>query len=621
MSDDFQTLPISLEPGLYSERSKRGAGMSARWDDGDFVRFKTGLPEKMGGWISRTLTGDIPILGFPRGITDWTALDGTSRFAFGTDKKLYLVKSDALNDITPLRDQGSLTNPISTNVGGGYDPFGGSDAKFFNMSHTAHTLAVGDYVRLGSGTDTETPDPFDAVGGITVSGEYIVQAVTGSNDYILKHGSAATSTAGPGGGVGSYEYDIPSGAATSEVLFGFGAGGYGMETWGTARTESSGTISLALRAWSLDAWGEDLIASPSDGAIYVWDKTNGDSVRGVVIANAPATNRHILVSPENRQIISLGAHDGSTQDPLLIAWCDNEDYTDWTPTVSNRAGSQRIDDGSTKIITGIRSRTSIVIWTDLSMHIMTPVAGNDVYTVRHIGTGTTIVSPYGAVDVNGIVYYMGVSNFYVYDGTLRILPCDLWSKVFNDFNFSQKELVFASRNKEFSEIWFFYPSEGQTANDRAVIYNYKDGSWYYASIVRAVYHDYSGHYEKPYALNEDGTLYQHETGVDDDGSAITAFLRSGEMDLSEGKSMMAVDQLVPDFETLIGSVDVELTVRRYPADSLPVTDGPYTVNATTEKVDVRARGRQISIKITSDALSDDWRMDDWTAAVKEDGGR
>lgn len=621
MSDDFQPLPLELAPGLYSERSRRGAGNSGRWINGDFVRFKTGLPEKIGGWVTKALTGDIPIVGAARGVSDWVALDGTTRIGFGTDKKLYILnRNDVLFDITPIRIQGTLTDPVSTNTGGAWDQFG-TNAAFVRITHTAHGLNVGDYVRLGSGTDTQAADPFDAVGGVTIGGEYRVEWVINTNTYTILHTSAATSTVTASGGVGSYEYDIPSGSSTSIALFGFGAGQYGAETWGTARTESTTVISLALRTWSLDAWGEDLIASPSDGSIYVWDKTNGNATRALIIANAPITNRHILVSPESRQIISLGAHDGTIQDPLLIAWCDNEDYTVWTPTASNRAGSIRIDDGSTKIVTGLRSRTSILIWTDLSLHVMSPVAGNDVYSVRHIGTGTTIVSPFGAVDVNGVVYYMGVSNFYIYDGTLRILPCDLWSKVYNDFNFGQKELCFASRNKEFSEIWFFYPSANAIANDRAVIYNYKEGIWYYAEVARAVYHDYSGHYEKPYAFNETGTLFQHETGMDNAGSAITAFLLSGEMDISKGKKMMAVDHLLPDFETLVGSVDIELTVRRYAADQVPVTDGPYTITSSTEKQDVRSRGRQISLRITSDALADHWRMDDWTAFVREDGDR
>lgn len=601
MSDDFQEVPLEIQSGLFSERSKRGAGNSARWANGDYVRFKTGLPEKVGGWVSRTLTGDVPVVGAPRALMDWVALDGTTRLSFGTEAKVYLADvNDKNNDVTPIRIQGTLTDPISTNSAGAFDPFG-TDAKFFRMAHTAHGLTAGDYVRLGAGTDTQTPNAFDAVGGITVTGEYRVEDVTDANNYILKHGSAASSTVTASGGVGAYEYDVPAGNTTTIVLFGYGSGKYSAEGYGDERTESSSTISLALRSWSLDPWGEDLICSPSDGGIYVWDKTNGDATRATVIANAPTTNRHVLVSPQNRQIISLGAHDGSTQDPLLIKWCDNEDFTDWTPTASNRAGSFRIDDGSTKIITGMRTRTSIMVWTDLSLHVMTPVAGNDVYTVRHIGTGTTIMSPFAAVDVNGIVYYMGVANFYVYDGTLRILPCDLWSKVFTNLNLAQKELVFASRNKEFSEIWYFYPSAGSLANDRAVIFNYKENIWYYASLTRSAYHDYSGHYEKPYAMKEDGTLYMHESGVDADGSAITSFLTSGEIDMSGGKNMMAIDQLIPDFETLVGSVDIDLIARRYPADNVPTTEGPLTVNATTEKVDVRIRGRQISLTITSNA--------------------
>jgi len=252
MSDDFQEVPLEIQSGLYSERSKRGAGNSARWANGDYVRFKTGLPEKVGGWVSRTLTGDIPVVGVPRSLIDWVALDGTTRLSFGTESKVYLANvQDTINDITPLRSQGTLTNPISTNSSGTFDPYGGSDAKFVSIAHTTHNLTAGDYVRLGSGTDTETPNPFDAVGGITIGGEYRVEDVTDANNYIIKHTSAATSTAGPAGGVGSREYDIPAGSQTTVVLFGYGAGKYGKEGYGDAREESSGTISLALRSWSL----------------------------------------------------------------------------------------------------------------------------------------------------------------------------------------------------------------------------------------------------------------------------------------------------------------------------------------------------------------------------------
>lgn len=603
---------LDILPGVFTEETDTNSGV--RWIDCDLIRFKNALVQSLGGWKQQTLSASL--LGVPRSIHDWVALDDTKYMSVGTEKRLYLIEEDfTVTNITPIRDSGTLANdPISTSDTGAYDPNSTGNATFVSIQHTNHGVLVGDIINLSGAT---------AVGGITIDGDYEVKSVTDTDNYVIQHSSPATSTATGGGVAVDYIYEISVGAGVSGVQSGWGTGGWGEETWDTPRTDSS--YVLELRTWSLDNWGEDLIASPRGGEIYVWDKTNGTGVRAQEITQAPDTNLRVIVSPENRQLISLGAHNGSSADPLFIAWCDNEDFTTWIPNTDNTAGDKRLDQGS-EIITGIPSRAGILIFTDTGVHVMQATGGIQIYAFRQLGSGISIAGPAAVADANGVIYFMGKTNFYIYDGTLRVLPCDVWTRVFDAekssdaLNKLQSFSVFCSHNKDFNEVWWFYPSQGQSVNDKYVVYNYLENIWYFGNLERASFHDFSPFTDKPYGLDNSGNFFTHEDGVDAAGAAMSSYIESAYLTLTDGDELMHVSKLVPDFDRISGSVAVTLKGKKWP-QSNEFTKGPYNADGTTDEMGVRIRARFMALRIAQNGLGESFRMGSWRARMRPDGER
>jgi hypothetical protein len=614
MAEEFgKAIKLDMQPGIYSDETDSGA--MGTWKDCDLIRFKNGLPQTMGGWVQQTLTGaTLPIFGVPRSNHDWVALDGTKYLAVGTEKRLYIIESDlGVTNITPIRETGSLTNPFSTDTTGAYDP-NGSDASFFNVLDTTHGVAVGDIVEFDSFTSP--------VGGIAVNGSFECISVTDTNNYICQGANAATSTVSGGGGVGNYTYEITVGTGQSGVSVGYGTGKYGQETYGSPRQQS--TLVKELRTWSLDNWGEDLIASPRGGEIYNWDKSVGLGTRAQEITQAPDTNLRVIVSPENRQLIALGAHNGTAADPLFVAWTDNEDFTTWIPAVGNTAGDKRLDQGS-ELVTGLPTRVGILIFTDRSVHIMQPTGGNEIYSFRQIGSGISIAGPAAVADANGVVYFMGSTNFYVFDGTLRVLPCPVWTRIFDSkqttsLNHEQSFSTFCSHNKDFNEVWWFYPSTTSTENDLYVVYNYLEGIWYYGTMDRASFHDFSPFFDAPFGFDNDANLYLHESGVNANGAPMTSFIEGSDLSVADGDEMMFISKLLPDFDRMTGSVSVELKGRKW-AQADQFTSGPYVVAASDSEVGVRIRARHIAMRVTQSGLGQSFRMGSWRVRARNDGER
>lgn len=579
---------LQIMPGVYRENTARGA--RSRWYYADKVRFAAGLPEKIGGW-SRQTGG--PVTGVARNTHDWVSLDSQKWIAVGTEKKLYLWQSGVFYDITPLRrastgtvspfNQSPLTNPFTTT----------NLLAVVVVTHASHGAIDGDRVRFYNAT---------AVGGITISGEYAI-TVTGTDTYTITHGSAATSSA-TGGGTVNFEYDI---GVTSNGL-GWGAGTWGSGTWGTPRTSTN--LIVRTRLWSLDNWGEDLIASPRGGAIYTWDRTGGPSVRATIISGAPSQNNRVLVSRQDRHLISLGSHDGSAFDPLLIRWSDTEDYNTWTPTLTNQAGDKRLDSGS-EIVTGVHSRDETLIYTDTSAHLMRYDGAPFVFAFANIAGNVPIMGPNAIAEASGIVFGMGVGSFYVYDGTLRPLDCDVHSYVFDNFNFAKKDIVCSGVRAKFSEAWWAYPSSGSSECDRYVAFNWLEGHWTIGTLDMTSMDSEGPVFNVPYAMHSDGYLYKHETGTDANTGAMTTDLESWMMEIAPGEKFLHIDKLIPDFLTLTGAGSVSIKSKTYPQDSTTVTKGPFSVTSSTKKVSLRSRGRQVSLRWQMSALSDDFRMGTW----------
>lgn len=603
-----QMVKLSIGPGVVTDETDTGA--MGRWKDCDLIRFKNGLVQSLGGWKEQTMTGSVPLLGVPRSNHDWIALDATKYAAVGTEKRLYIIESDlSVTNITPIRDSGQLTNPFSTDNTGAFDPNVTGNASFFGVQDTGHSVQVGDVVNFQNFTNP--------VGGLTIDGDFEVKDVTDTNNYILQAPIDATSTVSLSGGTGDYIYEITVGAGFTGVVSGWGTSTWGAETWGTPRTGS--TFTLDLRTWSLDNWGEDLIASPRGGKIYVWDKSVGLGTRATEIANAPITNLRVIVSPENRQLISLGAHNGVDSDSLFIAWTDNEDFTTWIPAIGNTAGDKRVGEGS-ELITGITTRSGILLFTDKSVHIMQPTGGQAIYSFRQLGGGISICGPAAVTDANGVVYFMGKTNFYVYDGSLRVLQCPIWTHVYDDFNRDQAFSTYCSHSKDFNEVWWFYPSDGKSTNDKYAVFNYLEGIWYFGEMDRSSFRDFSPFFGLPFGFDSGGRLYSHEDGEDADTQAMQSFIESGDISMADGDELIHISKLIPDFDRLSGSVDVLLKGRKYP-QGVEFTSGPYTANSTTAEIGVRIRARQVAVRVSQNGLGESFRMGSWRARIIKDGER
>lgn len=573
---------LNIAPGLFTENSERGA--KNRWRDADHVRFYRGLPEKIGGWAKLTTNA---FLGICRSVIDWRSLREEVFRGFGTNLKLYVGRGGVFYDITPLRDSGTLgNNPITTT----------NASTSVSIADASHGLLVGDYVTLGGAT---------AVGGITVSGEYTVTTVTNVNAYTITHTAAASSGATGGGASVTYAYQVHIGLASSAAGLGFGAGTYGSSTYGTARTVSS-YINMA-RIWSLDNWGEDMIAAYRDGAIYVWDSSVGVGTRASLISQAPSTVKAILVSPEARHLIALGAHDGSASDPLLIRWCDSEDYTVWTETLTNTAGSHRLDGGN-EIYCGIKTDRDIVILTDTVLATMTYVGGAFGFEVRTRGDNGGILGPNAAKEFDGRVFWMGRQEFYVYDGRVKPLMSEVRSHVFDDINMTQRAKVFAGANMQFGEVWWLYPSADSTECDRYVLYNVYENCWSYGTLARTAYAGDSSTVSSAYAFGTNGYVYSHELGVDADATPLESSLESWDMEIDDtGDAQMHVKKLVPDFQRFVGMMGATFAGRKYPqGDDYSISE--LTLTPSTEYVNPNIRARQVRLSLSTSDLGDDWRL-------------
>ena len=587
---------LRFAPGLFTESTDRGA--DSRWRDGNLVRWNNGMPQGLGGWTSQALTGR-PFSGVARAITDWSTLDGIDVAAVGTHRKLYLMENGNLHNITPLRASATLTDPFTTVAG----------SATVTVADVGHGASEGDDVTFLNAV---------AVGGLTINGEYTITAILSADSYTIAAGSNASSSATGGGSVG-FEYEIAVGATADGTAFGWGAGSWGEHTWGTPRLTS--TLIIPLRVWSLDNWGEDLIASPSGGAVYYWDRTLGFGARAVLVPEAPRANVRVIVSQENRQLICLGTTDeDGALDRLFVRWSDNEDFTTFTIEAENNAGSQRIDGGGSEIVAGVRTRSGILVWTDKSLFIMQPTGDALVYEFRPLGTGVSLAGPNATVDVNGVVYGMGTDNFYLYDGVLEVLPCDVWTRVFGSFNINQRRMVFGAMNKTFSEVWWFYPAAGSNTSGKLVVYNYREKHWWYGDLQRSAFADFSPFLNHPYGFNDAGVLYQHEDGVDDAGVAMERYLVSDDVEIGDGEDFMHVSTLIPDFKSLVGTATITLKGRLYPGGAQK-TKGPHNITSSTRRISSRMRARQISITIEMEQLGGNFRMGEWRAEARGDGER
>lgn len=431
-----QIFDLPIGPGQYTEQSERGA--QGRWYIMDKVRFRKGLAEKIGGWSQI----QPQFQGICRRLRDWSSLDRKRWAAIATEAKLYLYQDGTLFDITPIRRTVALSAAFTTFTGE-------SRVRVTDVSHGAQ---LGDYV-IFSGTVV------GPASGLSFDGEYTVDTIIDTDNYeVTNAGTATTGSAGEGGPSIEAEYQISSGGSTVATASGYGTGPYGREGYGNARTGS--TLIIGIRTWSLDTWGEDLLACPRGGGIYWWDRSKGSGTRAVLLGgDVPPSNEYMMISQRDRHVLALGAYDffNDAFDPLLIRWCSTEDLNDWVPTSTNTSGDLRLYSGS-RIVTGVRSRLENVVFTDVSVHTLPFVGGFSVFGLNIVGENVSILGPNAAVPIDARVVFMAESDFYIYDGIVKVLPCDVRNFVYDNLNVDQRDKVYGGLNREFNEIWWFYPS-------------------------------------------------------------------------------------------------------------------------------------------------------------------
>jgi hypothetical protein len=469
-----------------------------------------------------------------------------------------------------------------------------------------------------------------------MNAEFEITSITDSNNYVVTQTSNASGSTSGGGGTGNINYQISIGPDASVYGYGWGIGTWNTDRWNTPRSTS--TVTLDGRNWSFDNFGEDLIATVHKGGTFRWDTSAGLSTRATIISQAPTTSRFNLVSMPDRHVFLFGTEttigDSTTRDDLFLRFSSQEDFTTWTPTATNTSGSFRIQDGS-KIVAAVRSRNAVLVWTDNSLHALQFVGAPFTFSLVELGANCGAVGVHSAVDINGVAYWMSQNSFYLYDGTVKKLPCSVQDYVFEDFSIANYPETYAGINSEFNEITWFYPSAASTQIDRAVTYNYLEKSWHTSNLDRTSWSDY-GVYQQPYATkyfpNNTATtptvigltagattFYEHEVGFDDDGTAMTAFITSGDFDIQDGQQMLSISRGIPDFKDQVGDATIKLGLKSFPSET--GTTISRTVNTNTTKFDLRGRGRQANVDIRSTEVGANWRYGTLRLDIKPDGGR
>ena len=609
---------LQLKPGVSRENTRYTN--EGGWYESDKIRFRQGTPEKIGGWQR---ISEYTFLGVCRSLWNWVTIGGQNLIGVGTNLKFYISRGGEYYDVTPIRATVTLTNPFTTSSG----------LTTVLVTDVAHGCNTNDFVTFSGAS---------AVGGLTLNGEYQVTVLTVDTYNITAASAASSSTTG--GGTVTAEYQLNTGDALSVPVVGWGAGGWGLGGWG----EGAPSTSL-IRLWSQSNFGEDLIYAYRGGPICYWYASTGTGVRGVLLedfvgaSDVPVVVNGIFVSDASRFLFAFGCNElGSSDiDPLLIRWSDQEDPSMWTPAATNQAGSLRLSHGS-EIVTYIQSRQEILVWTDSSLYSMQYLGAPEVWASQLLGDNLSIASPNAVAFASGVSYWMGNDKFYVYNGVISPLPCDLRKFVFNDFNTEQYAQVFASTNEGFNEVWWFYCTAESDTIDRYVVFNYVENVWYYGSMERTAWLD-SGLRNYPLAATYGYNLVDHEYGTDNaetyPAEPIHAYITSAQFDIDDGHQFSFIWRVLPDI-TFNGSTAespaVVMTLLPLKnsgsgynnplsvggdADAAIVRSAVIPVEEFTGQVYTRVRGRQMSVKVESTTLGVAWQLGAPRLDVRPDGRR
>jgi hypothetical protein len=620
------------------------SALPGKWVDGDFVRFRYTAPEKIGGWSQLTAASKT-LPGAGRAQVAFTSLVGEKYAAIGTSQGLFLYYGNDFYDITPLDT--AIRGCTLTTVNG---------SNVLQINKGSHGLAVGRYVTLSAVTVTGASDytPAElqvAYEILTVPDidKFTVQAVRNEGGSGMTAVGSAT--------VNPY---VEVGPTTQTVGYGWGTSTWGDSTWGTERATSN--VTLDPGNWSLDNFGEVLVATIFNGETFTWDAgaTSARTTRaskstsGFSTSANPTATRFTLVSDRDRHLFHFGTETTigtpATQDPMFVRFSNQEDLNTYNPTATNTAGTFRLDTGN-KIQAALQGKDYVFVLTDNAAYVIQFVGPPFTFSVRQVGTNCGCIGQHAASYVNGAIYWMSnEGGFFMYDGTVKALPCLVEDFVFTTqngnlgLNFNSSDVIFSSPNSLFTEVNWFYPKSGSSQIDRCVTYNFQENVWTTSSLDRTSYQD-QGVFNKPYATDYESTTtpvfpdilgitnrygasiyYAHEVGNDQINStgttSINAFIRSGDFDIDDGEFFMSMKRFMPDYKFLVGNSKVTLFISDFPSDTQASSSlGPFTITSSTDKVDTRARARLLSIKIECDAVGETWRYGSFRLDAQPDGRR
>ena len=714
---------VNFQPGFNKQVT--GTGGEGQWIEGDNVRFRYGTPEKIGGWAQ---LGSVDLTGRNTAIHHFVNASGIKYAALGTNRILYAYSGGIFYDIHPIKSTTTLTSAFSTTNGSAtvtitfasahgmnkgdiilLDNFtsitnsgftsGNFDDNKFQVSSipttttltvtmasnesgsgatTSGGIRVKHYYPVGPAVEVATTGwGLGSWGGVQ-QGQFTSTLSSGINASVTSLTMASSTSFASSGtvqiGNELITYTGNSGGTLSGLTRGATGTTAAIHSSGATVTDASnffawnaaasGDIVTAPGLWSLDNFGNKLIATISGGETFEWDSdpTTANATRATILANAPTSSSFSLVSTPDRHLIFFGTETtigtSSTRDEMFIRFSDQEsinETTSYAPSAINTAGTQRLADGS-KIMGAIRGRDAIYVWTDTALFIMRFVGAPFTFSFQQVGTNCGLIGQNAAVEVDGSAYWMSENGFFRYTGKLESLACLVEDHVYDDINTIPKQHINAGLNNLFGEVMWFYPNSGSGTVNRMVCYNYLDSTperpvWTTGTLARTAWQD-SAVFGKPHATEynsgdttattnkdhvigcTDGTTtyFEHEKGLDEikEGAtnSITANIQSGDFDIGQqglagdGEFMMKIRRVLPDFLSQTGDSVVTLNLKDFPNDTAASSSlGPFTVSSSTQKIDTRARARSIALKVSNSSTSQFWKLGTFRLDIQPDGRR
>ena len=622
-STSSKLVKMDFKPGIRRESTQYAEVNS--WYDTNNVRFRAGKPENIGGYAAKVSAS---FNGSGRDLIAWTDNNQFKRAMFGTAQMLYEHNGDEIFDVTPVSASASLTSAFTVAL----------SAVNVTVSATAHGRQTGDFVFF---TSTAT------IGGNILLGTSTYQvSVNNANTFAITVATTA-SVAQSSSGNGHIHYLLKTGVSNAATGLGYGAASYQATVcasdtrgWNQPTTVGASDFSSEITQWSLDNWGEDVLANRRKGSIYYWDTTATTPQRAILVSGAtnstPTTVDSIIVSPNDRHLIAMGGNEfgttaspSGTYNPMTVRWSDQEDYTNWVPSIGSTSGEVIIADG-TKIVGARRSRNAINIWTDNSLWSMTFVGPPFTFQFAQLGTNCGLIAQHAAVDYDGRTVWMGYDNFYTFDGQVRSLPSTVRRYIFDRLNMSQKDKIFCGINSEFKEVIWLYPSTNSTECDSYVVWSPDEDYWSYGESIFTTFVDKTV-FGNTITTGLQGTnpasnkLFNNEVQgmYTADGVAMSSFIESADFDMDSGNEVMFLNRVIPDFNLSDGSLTFSIKTKDFPESSTTreKPNPPHTVTNATAKIDMRARGRQGRVRVSCNSAGTSWRWGSIRLAIQPDGRR